>query len=130
MHKFSIVISTVKRYYIFFSEFQSNAPRGWVLACNKNNKVGLVPSTYLKTQQAPNGSGVRQVLVQRIPNPVDNASHAPLDNPADLQKNVGKLPEPAKSAPADPFSTEEGIFSDILNDPLINEGSGGVIEDQ
>lgn len=106
--------------YIAPKHLQANVPRGWMLACNKNNKIGLIPSNYLKSQQTSSGS--LRIVSQKVQIPVDNATHA-TNNTSEMGKIPENSTELTKNIPIDPFiADEDPVTPEIMPTPsLVDE---------
>lgn len=70
----------------FSLDLQTNVLRGWILACNNNKQVGLIPKNYLKTQAVTGpdrrispASNIAQS--QQIPELIQKPNNPPESNP-------------------------------------------------
>lgn len=119
VNKLSEMWIILKVFNCVLLDLQARTPKGWLLACNKNSKVGLVPANYLKGQHS--STGTFRVIAKRKDNlaktsEISNASTSKVDvipeNPNELSTDV----------PVNSFVEEfDSSVSEVVPGPSVSE---------
>lgn len=109
----------MKGFNCVLSDLQARTPKGWLLACNKNSKVGLVPANYLKGQHT--STGTFRVIAKRKDN-LTNTSEISNASTSKVDVIPEKSDELSKDVLVNSFVEEfDPSVSEVVPGPSISE---------
>lgn len=118
----------MKGFNCLLSDLQARTPKGWLLACNKNSKVGLVPANYLKGQHT--STGTFRVIAKRKDN-LTNTSEISNASTSKVDLIPEKSDELSKDVLVNSFVEEfDPSVSEVVPGPSISEESNIESEEQ